>query len=57
MALREALADGTIDVVATDHAPHPREDKECEWARGGHGHDRAGDRAVRGPARRWSRPA
>ena len=26
------LADGTIDVVATDHAPHPREDKDCEWA-------------------------
>ena len=31
-ALRAALADGTIDIVATDHAPHPREDKECEWA-------------------------
>jgi len=31
-ALREALADGTIDVVATDHAPHPVEDKDCEWA-------------------------
>ncbi len=31
-ALREGLADGTIDVVATDHAPHPAEDKECEWA-------------------------
>jgi len=31
-ALRHALADGTIDVVATDHAPHPTEDKECEWA-------------------------
>jgi dihydroorotase len=31
-ALRGALADGTIDVVATDHAPHPVEDKECEWA-------------------------
>ncbi|GII04944.1 dihydroorotase [Planobispora takensis] len=31
-ALREALADGTIDVVATDHAPHPVEDKETEWA-------------------------
>jgi dihydroorotase len=30
-ALREALADGTIDVVATDHAPHPREAKDCEW--------------------------
>nr|WP_221475606.1 dihydroorotase [Sphaerisporangium rubeum] len=30
-ALREALADGTIDCVATDHAPHPVEDKETEW--------------------------
>ncbi|MDT0308766.1 dihydroorotase [Streptomyces sp. DSM 44917] len=30
-ALREALADGTIDCVATDHAPHPHEDKDCEW--------------------------
>jgi dihydroorotase len=27
-ALREALADGTIDAVATDHAPHARHDKE-----------------------------
>ncbi|WP_067176257.1 dihydroorotase [Microtetraspora niveoalba] len=32
LALREALADGTIDCVATDHAPHPVEDKETEWA-------------------------
>ena len=31
-ALREGLADGTIDIVGTDHAPHPMEDKECEWA-------------------------
>lgn len=31
-ALRAGLADGTIDVVATDHAPHPHEDKDCEWA-------------------------
>ena len=31
-ALRAALADGTIDVVATDHAPHPPEAKECSWA-------------------------
>ncbi|MFD6418448.1 dihydroorotase [Streptomyces sp. NPDC060194] len=31
-ALRTALADGTIDIVATDHAPHPHEDKDCEWA-------------------------
>jgi len=31
-ALREALADGTIDIVATDHAPHPAEAKGCTWA-------------------------
>ncbi len=31
-AVRLALADGTIDAVATDHAPHALEDKECEWA-------------------------
>lgn len=31
LALREALADGTIDIVATDHAPHPVENKDCEW--------------------------
>ena len=30
-ALRQGLADGTIDIVATDHAPHPAEAKECEW--------------------------
>ncbi|MBC7592229.1 MAG: dihydroorotase [Salinibacterium sp.] len=30
-ALREALADGTIDIVATDHAPHPIEAKDCAW--------------------------
>jgi dihydroorotase len=27
-ALRAGLADGTIDAIATDHAPHPVEDKE-----------------------------
>ena len=31
LALRAGLADGTIDIVATDHAPHPGESKECEW--------------------------
>jgi len=31
-ALREGLADGTIDCVATDHAPHPSESKESEWS-------------------------
>jgi dihydroorotase len=31
LALRAGLADGTIDIVATDHAPHPLEAKECAW--------------------------
>jgi dihydroorotase len=31
-ALREGLVDGTIDVVATDHAPHPKESKDTDWA-------------------------
>ena len=30
-ALRAALADGTIDAVATDHAPHAPETKDVEW--------------------------
>ena len=30
-ALREALAEGIIDIVATDHAPHSVESKDCEW--------------------------
>jgi len=32
IALREGLADGTIDIIATDHAPHPNEAKDCEWS-------------------------
>jgi dihydroorotase len=31
-ALRAALVEGVIDAVATDHAPHALQDKECEWA-------------------------
>jgi dihydroorotase len=30
-ALRQALAAGVIDIVATDHAPHASQDKETEW--------------------------
>jgi dihydroorotase len=30
-ALRSALVEGVIDAVATDHAPHAVQDKECEW--------------------------
>lgn len=31
LALREGLVDGTIDVIATDHAPHPKESKDTDW--------------------------
>ncbi|KUG58097.1 dihydroorotase [Nesterenkonia jeotgali] len=31
-ALRAGLADGTIDIIGTDHAPHPTQAKECEWS-------------------------
>ena len=31
-ALRSALIDGTIDIIGTDHAPHPEEAKDCEWS-------------------------
>ncbi|MDP9167235.1 MAG: dihydroorotase, partial [Actinomycetota bacterium] len=32
LALRQALADGVIDCVATDHAPHAEHEKVCEFA-------------------------
>src|SRR5699024_6057438 len=31
-AVRAGLADGTIDIVATDHAPHTEESKDCEFS-------------------------
>ncbi len=31
LALRAALVEGVIDIIATDHAPHPIETKECAW--------------------------
>ena len=31
-AMRQGLVDGTIDAVASDHAPHAVQEKECEWA-------------------------
>jgi dihydroorotase len=31
VALREAVVEGAIDIIATDHAPHPVESKECAW--------------------------
>jgi dihydroorotase len=30
-ALKAALADGTVDAIATDHAPHPQEAKEAPF--------------------------
>jgi dihydroorotase len=36
-ALRRGVADGTIDIIATDHAPHPVEAKDCEWGAAANG--------------------
>lgn len=36
-AVRDGLVDGTIDIVATDHAPHPHDAKDSEWDRAAHG--------------------
>lgn len=36
-AVREALADGTIDAIATDHAPHSVLEKEVEFDRAANG--------------------
>jgi dihydroorotase len=54
-ALRAALADGTIDIVATDHAPHPIESKEAAWAEASSGW--SGSKAHSASCRpRWSTP-
>lgn len=37
LALRAGLADGTIDAVATDHAPHSPLEKDCEFAAAANG--------------------
>jgi dihydroorotase len=37
-ALWQGLVDGTIDIVATDHAPHTREEKEVGWTDGWKAH-------------------
>ena len=50
-ALIEGLRDGTIDCIATDHAPHAREEKEVPFEEARDGHDRPGDR-VRGALHR-----
>ena len=45
-ALIAALADGTIDMVATDHAPHTAEEKAREFAKAPSGHHRPGNRVL-----------
>ena len=47
-ALRQALADGVIDCVATDHAPHAEHEKCVEFANARPGHARPADGAVGG---------
>ena len=47
LAVREGLADGTIDIVATDHAPHPAEAKACEWQAAANGMVGPRERAAR----------
>ncbi len=37
LALREGLKDGTIDCVATDHAPHSTIEKDIEWSAAANG--------------------
>jgi dihydroorotase len=54
-AVRAGLADGTIDAVATDHAPHPMEDKECGGRRRPSGCS-AWRRRCRSVQGRWSTP-
>jgi dihydroorotase len=36
-ALRAGVLDGSIDILATDHAPHSAEKKNCEWRRAANG--------------------
>ena len=37
LALRAAVADRTIDIIATDHAPHTADSKDCEWGQAAFG--------------------
>lgn len=37
LALREGVASGVIDIVATDHAPHPSQAKDCSFPEGAFG--------------------
>ena len=48
-AVLEGLADGTIDAIATDHAPHGATDKDCEFSRAANGMRKSSARLVNGP--------
>lgn len=37
LALKEALKDGTVSIIATDHAPHSIEEKNCEYEKAAFG--------------------
>lgn len=36
-AMKQALKDGTIDIIATDHAPHHLDEKNCEYDKAANG--------------------
>ena len=55
-ASRPALADGTIDAIATDHAPHAQEAKEVPFDEAPPGHARPGDGARAWPSPSWTCP-
>ena len=50
-AVRAGLADGSIDCIATDHAPHTQEAKEAPFDAGAPGHARPADGPWPGPHR------
>lgn len=37
LALKEALKDGTVGIIATDHAPHSLDEKNCEYEKAAFG--------------------
>ena len=36
-AIKKGLMDGTIDIIATDHAPHSKEEKDCDFEKAANG--------------------
>ena len=53
-AVKAALADGVVDAIATDHAPHTQEAKEAPFDEAPPGHAGPGDGAGAGPDRAGS---